>query len=311
MTVEQSFVGALGCASWRSHYRLSEHAALAPVGGTIQRQRGSLVLGNTGVLGLNEVGVTDLVMATIWRCGPNGAAFAISQTAEANHLGADIAFLRRSSSRILLYQAKLARLNNGAFELKSKVTTSQVRSLRLQSVELHGSTYQVTGRLALYQTDLTPFIDRCSCSFHFDFWWHNQWLRPRLGSTSAGSGIARDPELGRSYYEEVLRCGCSPSGVLATGIGADSNPITKVDPSRTWPWEFDVHEWIQRKSPLDGAGGETDDDGPLYQRVPNFQSYQSRAADSLSSEEASEIAYELANRLELPASHQLYVVVLP
>lgn len=309
MTVEQSLVGALGCASWRSRYRLSEHAALAPAGGTIQG-KASLVLGHTDVLGLNEVGVTDLVMATIWRCGPARAAFAVSQSAEANHLGADIAFLHRSTSRILLYQAKLARLDNGVFALKSPVTKSQVRLLCRQSVALAGKSYQVTGRLALYQIDVTPFRHHCP-PLAFDMWWYKHWQGSSVIPTWAGSAIARDPGLGRSYYEEVLSYGCSPSGVLATGIGANFNPITSILPTETWPWEFDVHEWFQWKSPLGGAGGGTDDDGPLDERVPEFQDYVSRGADSLSSEEVSEIADELANRLGLPANRRLYVVALP
>ena len=309
MTVEQSLVGALGCASWRSRHRLSEHAALAPAGGTIQGKR-SLALEHTKVLGLNEVGVTDLVMATIWRCGPNGAAFAISAAAEANHLGADIAFLHRRTSRILLYQAKLACLDNGVLALKSLVTKSQVDLLRRRSVKLKGTEYQVTGRLALYQTDLTTFIDRCPCSLHFDFWWREQWLEQRLGLPSMGSAIAREPGLGRNYYEEILRYGCSPSGVLATGIGAGSNPIKSIVPSETWPWEFDIHEWLRGASPLDGAGGGTDKDRSLDERVPEFQDYVSRGADSLSSEEVLEVADELANQLGLPADRRLYVVAL-
>jgi hypothetical protein len=309
MTVEQSLVGALGCASLRSHYRLSEHAALAPAGGTIQGKK-SLALGHTNVLGLNEVGVTDLVMATIWRCGPAGVAFAVSQTAEANHLGADIALLHQSTSRILFYQAKLAHLENGVFRLKSQVTKSQVRLLRRQSVVLAGKSYQVTGRLALYQIDLTPF--RCYCLPHaFDMWWYTHWQGSGVVPPWVGSATARDPGLGRSYYQEVLSYGCSPSGILATGIGANFNPIKSIAPTETWPWEFDVHEWFQGNSPLGGAGGGTEDDGPLDQRVPEFQNYEQRGAGSLSSEETSEIADELTNQLRLPANRRLYVVALP
>src|SRR5258708_26375632 len=99
MSAEQSLVGAMGCASWRSHHRLREHAALAPLGGAIQGSK-SPKLAHTEVLGLNEVGVTDLVMATIWRFGPQAAAYAVSPGAEANHLGADIAILHQRTSRI-------------------------------------------------------------------------------------------------------------------------------------------------------------------------------------------------------------------
>src|SRR6266851_274931 len=101
MSAEQSLVGAMGCASWRSHNRLREHAALAPLSGVI-RGSASLRLGSAAVLGLNEVGVTDLVMATIWRFGPSAVAYGVSPGAEANHLGADIAIVHTATSRILL-----------------------------------------------------------------------------------------------------------------------------------------------------------------------------------------------------------------
>jgi hypothetical protein len=72
VTAEQSLVGAMGCASWRSHYRLREYAALAQVGPhplarVIRVDRGSLAFGTAGVLDLNEVGVTDTLLAALCR----------------------------------------------------------------------------------------------------------------------------------------------------------------------------------------------------------------------------------------------------
>ncbi len=66
VTVEQSLVGAMGCASWRARHGLLEYADLAPVGDVIRggRRRAPSVV-RPRVLGLNEVGVTDAVMATI------------------------------------------------------------------------------------------------------------------------------------------------------------------------------------------------------------------------------------------------------
>src|SRR5258707_13741160 len=46
------------------------------------------------------------------------------------------------------------------FNLKSNVTGNQIRLLNRRRVELQGTTFQVTGRLALYQADVTPFIHR-------------------------------------------------------------------------------------------------------------------------------------------------------
>ncbi len=36
MSVEQMLVGPMGCASWRSHFWLREHAKLAPVARVIR-----------------------------------------------------------------------------------------------------------------------------------------------------------------------------------------------------------------------------------------------------------------------------------
>lgn len=108
------------------------------------------------------MGITDAVLAAIWRFGPDAAAYAISSHAEAKHLGADIAIVHLPTTRILLYQAKLARLDDGAFKLKSPVTEGQLAILRRpSSIEVLGTRYQVTGRLALYQGDLSTYIRHC------------------------------------------------------------------------------------------------------------------------------------------------------
>ena len=156
----------MGCASWRSHNRLSEHAALAPVAGVI-RGGTSPRIDIADVLDLNEVGVTDAVLAAIWRFGPRSAAYGISSRAEARHLGADIAVVHLPTSRILLYQAKLARHDDGAFCLKSPATREQLALLRRRRpIEIQGTRYWTTGRLALYQQDLTPHLGHCAPPVH-------------------------------------------------------------------------------------------------------------------------------------------------
>ncbi len=170
MTAEQSLVGAMGCASWRAHYRLREYAALASSGRVI-RGDVSLRVEDAEIDDLNEVGITDGVLAAIWRFGPSAAAYAISSRAEANHLGADIAIVQLSASRILLYQAKLARLRGEAYRLKSQVTKGQLKLLRRRRpIEILGFRFQVTGRLALYQQDVTPYL-RNAPVFFPDMWW--------------------------------------------------------------------------------------------------------------------------------------------
>lgn len=85
MTVRQQLVGALSIASWRARYALCEYAALAPVGGIIGGGRtGSPSRDRPTPHGMNEVGVTDAVMATLWRCRPAGATYAVSMPTAAN-----------------------------------------------------------------------------------------------------------------------------------------------------------------------------------------------------------------------------------
>jgi hypothetical protein len=184
VTAEQSLVGAMGCASWRSHYRLNEHAALTHVASIIRGGK-SLRVAEAGVLDLNEVGITDAVLAAIWRFGPGSAAYAISSRAEARHLGADIAIIHQPTSRILLYQAKLARHNDGEFTLKSPVTRQQLALLRRRRIEIEGTRYQVTGRLALYQHDLTRYLELCTPPSMPDMWCTPWQVEPSPSSPAA------------------------------------------------------------------------------------------------------------------------------
>src|SRR5690242_18141946 len=128
----------MGCASWRAHNRVREHAEVAPASSVIRgSRRRAPQTSQSGVLGLNEVGVTDAVMATLWRFGPSAAAFAVSPGAEANHVGADMAIVHSAKKRILLYQAKLGQLQvDDAFHFKTKVGANQIRMLTRQRVTL-------------------------------------------------------------------------------------------------------------------------------------------------------------------------------
>lgn len=309
MSGEQSLVGAMGCASWRSHHRLREHASLAPAGGVI-RGTASLRLGGTGVLGLNEVGVTDLVMATIWRFGPRAAAYAVSPGAEANHLGADIAIVHTRTSRILLYQAKLARHDSGIFGLKSKITATQIRLLSRRSVVVQGTRFRVTGRIALYQMDVTPFISRCQPPAIPALWWDAwSWRGARWDLTRADH--PQEPEIGRRYYEVALAgCGCSPGGVLAAPVPAGGQAIASISEHRTWPWEFDTYEWLRAHSPLD-RNGHDGQQRYFGGSAPEFDGYyfEEPGIPGVPGIDP-ELAGELAEQLRLPGSTRLYLIVV-
>lgn len=291
----------MGCAAWRARSRLLEHAALAPIGGTL---RGGPVVplrtSSPGVLGLNEVGVTDAIMATLWQFGPRAAAYAVSQGAESNHLGADIAIIHSSTDRLLLYQSKLGRVEADQLTLKSPVTASQGKLLRRRRVPISGRTYDVTGRLAIYQCDSTPFISRCDHHLEFE-WWHrwSPWRR--------GQRFEHDPAVGRWYYENALsHCGCSSSGVLACAR-PDRDPTSEVPLADTWPWEFDLYRWFEGGSPFDSPGG---DGRRLRETAPDFEPYRPGSGEPRDLPGVDELASELAGALGLPESYRLFVIQL-
>ena len=218
-------------------------------------------------------------------------------------LGADIAIVHSSTSRILLYQAKLARLDGSQFDLKSDATTDQIALLNQASVTVDGRSYSVTGRLALYQADVTPFLDRCSP----DLWIH--WRSPwHWGLGWPGASFDRLPEVGRWYYEEILRFGCSPSGVVAAPASGTS-PISSVAVTATWPWEFDTHTWLRGGSPVDrAASGATDGDMQDLEGAPEFGDYQREPTEERDG--ASAFAEQLADQLSLAETRQLFLILL-
>jgi hypothetical protein len=295
----------MGCASWRVHYRVREYRDLAPSGSVIHGgPANSPWTKPPNAFGLNEVGVTDSVMMSLWRFGPKAATFAVSQGAEANHLGADIAIMHSTSRRLLLYQAKLAKLNKDRFRLKSPVTASQANLLLQKSVTLNGIQYAVTGRLALYQVDITPYIYRCIYRFVFawPYWW--PWV-------SSHRKFVPNAQVGRDYYVDMLvGCRCSPSGVLAAPATGPA-PIDSVPESQTWPWEFFTYGWLHRTSPLDtgpDSNGRPIDQEGTNGEPPAFEAY--RSDEGQTQEGATALVRELADQLRLPENHSLYLVVI-
>lgn len=308
----------MGYASWRAHDWLGEYATLVRAGVAVRiRGRASLEFADAALTGLNEVGVTDLVLAAIWKSGPRGAARAISSTAENEHLGADIAIVQQSKARILLYQAKLAAYCRGTFRLKSKVTKDQLDRLRRQDpVEIAGSPYCVAGRLALYQHERTPYLKDCPDALLTMARW--RWLGvwpdgPGLMFVEHGAAWEPDPLIGRSYYEGVLAAGgCSPAGVLAARIPDGVEEVNAVPEADTWPWEFDTHHWLGQTGP--GEDWPPAGDGPESGKpAPDFEAYfandnEPRQPDQA---QAAAIADELAVQLQIPAETRLYVITLP
>ena len=249
-------------------------------------------------LSLNEVGVTDEVMDTLWQCGPTAASYAVTAGAETHHVGADIAILRPSTTKLIHYQAKLGWLDGSNFVLKAPVSRAQVEKLNRRTVPIQGVTYTVTGRIAVYQANERPFLrEACPmCAMRHFPWRLAPWARWDSGP---------DPTIGSVYYEEVLAaCRCSPSGIVAAPVPPRGSSVTAIQRNTTWPWEFDFHEWVHARSPLD-VGGELSDDSP------EFEHYRPVAGESLSQAQVNEIAAELAFRLHLPASQRLHLIVLP
>lgn len=142
MTRAQTLAGAMGMAAWRAHWILNEYAAAATGGGTVFSRGGNPRFNHSlDPLGLNEVGVTDAVLATLWQFGPAGAAYAVSARVENRYFGADNAFVNVGRKRILLYQAKLARLDGAILNLKSRVPQSHVGHLTRRSVRVESDTF--------------------------------------------------------------------------------------------------------------------------------------------------------------------------
>jgi hypothetical protein len=119
------------------------------------------------------------------------------------------------------------------------------------------------------------------------------------------------PEIGRKYYETVLaRCGFSPGGVLAALVPGRRDRVTSVAVSSTWPWEFDVHQWLRQPSP-DVGRQQADADPGFGGTAPDFGQYFATLAEPQSSDRAGGIARELAEKLRLPSSTRLHVITLP
>jgi len=312
VTRAQTLAGAMGLASWRAHWTLSECAAATTGGGALGSQSSRPRFDHAlDPLGLNEVGVTDAVLATLWQFGPRGAAYGVSAGAESRYFGADIAFVDFANKRILLYQAKLAQLGGSVLRLKSHVPTSHVGLLTRRSVRVDQDRFAVTGRLALYQVEYTPFLSNCAAfPFpRFPFAWPVPFGWPWWPSAASATGAS----IGRHYYEDILRAGCcSPGGVLAAAVTRGPGQIDLVPVAQTWPWEFDIFHWHQQfRGPLDPVpGGSRGDASAQDDFYPQLTPYEPSGDDGVQVGAASEFAVQVRRSLRLPAGHALYVIAI-
>lgn len=276
-----------------------DYATTAPHGLLLRSRANALTVDLPDRLGLNEVGVTDGVMAALWRVGPAAATVAVSSAAEASHVGADLAIVHSSTGRVLHYQSKLGYFDGPTIRLKSPVKSSQVRLLNRRSVVLDGRRFRVTGRLAIYQADNAPFINRGG-HFGHGWWWDWSWMASQRSSWSLR------PEVSRRYYEDVLIWGCSSSGILASSVAA-VGPMKSVPASAAWPWEFDAYEWLRGASPVDDRVTTRADQG-FVDRTPDFEPYRPVANDQGQFGNARELLQQLVTQLRLPLNRQLLLI---
>lgn len=293
MSLANQLAGALGLASWRAHFLLTEYAGAAPSGMIFAGAKSAQVQ-TPQALGLNEVGVTDSVIATMWRCAPASTAASTTGPAEKHHFGADLAIVDLNRNRLLLYQAKLGSLTpSGDLVLKSQVPSGQVKLLRRRSVLVGGRSFSVTGRLAIYQIDYTPHL-HLPPGFSLP---HSFLIPFGVGPADA-----------LQYFQHVLSPhSISPGGVLAAAIPVGKPPVKSVKAASTWPWEFDAYHWAHNMpSYFDLPGEHANQEvgiGPEWRNEKYEDIRQSRGV-------AVEFADQLHRALGLPRRHQLHVLVV-
>ena len=208
---------------------------------------------------IDERGITDLVMSTLWWFGPSRmthvSSLAVSQSGESKATGADIAFVDVANHRILVYQSKVATLDatQAQFELKSGVKKHHVPLLRQRKIQLEGHNYDFEGRLALYVVDDpgTPLVG-VSARWFWEFELFE--FMGRLAEMAPNNRYTNDSRLGQRYYERVLhRNRWSPRAILAAPIGSLDSSRLRITSGVPWPWECDFFAWASGQT-ITGAG---------------------------------------------------------
>lgn len=314
MTVRMEVSSAMGLASWRAHcwyseYTKAQQSAKIITGGPVSPP----TIGRPESWGLNEVGVTDAVMTTMWKLGPANVSFAVSSGAESNHFGADIAILDRTGGRLVVYQAKLARLEQKRLRLKSNVEQEHLklllcpRNITLESMPESKKKFSIISRLALYQIDCKHYLTSSQSTVRWNMW-GEPWFVEELGYETSWRMLPPQERL-RTYYNDYVRRGLSSGGVLAARVDAslidkESQNIKWVDIPKTWPWEFDLYGLLNGGSDLDGSsldGIENDEPAP----PPDLEKWPSddqtneteQTAQSDRNETSSEFVYQVSQEI--------------
>lgn len=251
----------MGIASWRVRAALQEYAGASdlPSSGILAISRGGVVADRPDAWSLNEVGVTDAVMAALWRHAPENMTYAISSGAENSVFGGDLAIV--GSQTIRIYQAKLVQrvdYSSREYVLKSRLEDKHIRLLNTSTFSWKGSTYHKSGYLALYQREL-PVLDGVIVPKR-SAW----WLQAAVSLNA--------PHLGGVYYWDMMEKGRGPAARRASARGIMAAPVPSPAGNRgvasvplddSWPWEYGVADPkgspSPATSPISGAtaGGDS------------------------------------------------------
>ncbi|NPD06522.1 hypothetical protein HN031_17745 [Nocardioides sp. zg-1308] len=252
----QRLAGAMGIASWKTRATLKEYALASDAAGRILEKKGAGVA--TAVpsrWSVNEVGVTDGSMTSLWRHAQVGSTYAITSQAESQVLGGDLAIVDGADS-LRIYQAKLVERVDTAtneYVLKSPLTHAHTFLLHTGTFDWDGRTFKKRGFLALYQQDLglIPGTRTPTRSV----WW------------AATATSVNAPPLGAVYYWDMMGGTqrnparmASARGIMAAPIPPLPAPkkVDRVPLLDSWPWEFFVANVWTGPS----AGGDSDDASP-------------------------------------------------
>ena len=181
---------------------------------------------------INEVGLTDVAMASLWTHAEAGTTYAVTSKAEANVLGGDLAILDGAGT-LRIYQAKVVEdldLASGEYVLKSSLTVAHTILLNSGTFEWDGRTFPMSGNLALYQQHLR--VVHGTRKPHRSVWW------------AATANSVNAPALGARYYWDMMRPTpmASARGIMAAPVPPlpASNAVDRVSIHSSWPWEYSI-----------------------------------------------------------------------
>jgi hypothetical protein len=251
--------GAMGIASWRARATLSEYAQAVDIpGSSLNKSQGGVVTGRPEHWSLNEVGVSDAVMASLWRHAPEGMTYVVSSQAESQFLGGDLAIVDGTLA-IRVYQAKLVKdvdRSTNEYVLKSPLTHAHSFHLNTGTFDWDGQLHQKTGYLALYQRALP--VAPGAREPRRSRWWLE-------AATSVGA-----PHLGGVYYWDMMAGGRGKPPRMASARGIMAAPVPplpaqenvdRVEVLGSWPWEYGVANVWSGPASDSSSGAESEDTG--------------------------------------------------